>query len=230
MRTSCNGCRVLRKGCSEDCTIRPCLQWIKSPQCQANATVFLAKFYGRAGLLNLLNAGPEPLRPGIFKSLLHEACGRVVDPVYGSVGLMWSGQWHLCQAAVDAVLKGLPIMQLPLDYHVSAPHLIATPHKLHDIRHVSSKNSDLSAAQNSERLRTRNRFKRVKSKPGAAESESNGSEEWMRNNEEDDQSLFSVETMEASVAIRVNGNPGCQADGQTGESDVGLELRLGLEF
>ncbi|EMS48698.1 hypothetical protein TRIUR3_33679 [Triticum urartu] len=42
MRLSCNGCRVLRKGCSEDCSIRPCLQWIKSPEAQANATVFLA--------------------------------------------------------------------------------------------------------------------------------------------------------------------------------------------
>lgn len=61
---SCNGCRILRKGCSENCSIRPCLQWIKSPESQANATVFLAKFYGRAGLMNLINAGPEHLRPG----------------------------------------------------------------------------------------------------------------------------------------------------------------------
>lgn len=63
---SCNGCRVLRKGCSETCSIRPCLQWIKSPDSQANATVFLAKFYGRAGLMNLINAGPDHLRPGNY--------------------------------------------------------------------------------------------------------------------------------------------------------------------
>ncbi|XP_074579076.1 protein WHAT'S THIS FACTOR 9, mitochondrial-like [Curcuma longa] len=43
MKMSCNGRRVLRKGCSEKCRFRRCLQWI-------NATVFLAKFYGRAGL------------------------------------------------------------------------------------------------------------------------------------------------------------------------------------
>ncbi|CDY54302.1 BnaC01g42010D [Brassica napus] len=85
MRMSCNGCRVLRKGCSDDCSIRPCLGWIKSPEAQANATVFLAKFYGRAGLMNLINAGPDHLRPGIFRSLLHEACGRIVNPIYGSV-------------------------------------------------------------------------------------------------------------------------------------------------
>jgi cytochrome c peroxidase len=64
MRMSCNGCRVLRKGCSDGCAIRPCLQWIRSPDAQANATVFLAKFYGRAGLINLITAGPEHVRPG----------------------------------------------------------------------------------------------------------------------------------------------------------------------
>ncbi|CDY34735.1 BnaA01g32900D [Brassica napus] len=101
MRMSCNGCRVLRKGCSDDCSIRPCLGWIKSPEAQANATVFLAKFYGRAGLMNLINAGPDHLRPGIFRSLLHEACGRIVNPIYGSVGLLWSGNWQLCQAAAS---------------------------------------------------------------------------------------------------------------------------------
>ncbi|KAJ4874573.1 LOB domain-containing protein 42 [Raphanus sativus] len=91
MRISCNGCRVLRKGCNQDCTIRPCLQWIKSADSQANATLFLAKFYGRAGLLNLIESGPDHLRPAIFRSLLYEACGRIVNPVDGSVGLMWSG-------------------------------------------------------------------------------------------------------------------------------------------
>jgi len=65
MRMSCNGCRVLRKGCSDNCAIRPCLQWIRSPDAQGNATVFLAKFYGRAGLVNLITAGPEHVRPGM---------------------------------------------------------------------------------------------------------------------------------------------------------------------
>lgn len=64
MRMSCNGCRVLRKGCTDNCCIRPCLQSIKNPDAQANATLFLAKFYGRAGLTNLITAGPDHLRPG----------------------------------------------------------------------------------------------------------------------------------------------------------------------
>uniref|UniRef100_A0A803KV07 LOB domain-containing protein n=1 Tax=Chenopodium quinoa TaxID=63459 RepID=A0A803KV07_CHEQI len=147
MRTSCNGCRILRKGCNDDCVIRPCLNWMMSNEAQSNATLFLAKFYGRAGLLNLLNAGAEHLRPAIFQSLLYEACGRVVDPIYGSVGLLYSGQWRHCQLAVDAVLKGLPIMQLsPPSLTISSDgpplppqqviHL--PPLKLYDIRHMSS--------------------------------------------------------------------------------------------
>lgn len=115
MRMSCNGCRVLRKGCSETCIIRPCLQWIKNEESQANATVFLAKFYGRAGLMNLISAGPEHVRPAIFKSLLYEACGRMVNPIFGSVGLLCSGNWQLCQAAVESILKGCPIHPILVD-------------------------------------------------------------------------------------------------------------------
>ncbi|MED6204679.1 hypothetical protein PIB30_011094 [Stylosanthes scabra] len=111
MRLSCNGCRVLRKGCNPECPIKPCLHWIKSPESQSNATLFLAKFYGRAGLLNLLTAGDPKLRPAIFKSLLYEACGRIVNPVFGSTGLLSTGSWHLCEAAVEAVLSGAPIQQ-----------------------------------------------------------------------------------------------------------------------
>lgn len=106
MRMSCNGCRVLRKGCSESCILRPCLHWISTAESQANATIFLAKFYGRAGLTNLISNGPEHLRPAIFRSLLYEACGRMVNPVHGSVGLAWSGNWAECQAGVDSILRG----------------------------------------------------------------------------------------------------------------------------
>lgn len=140
MRMSCNGCRVLRKGCSEGCTIRPCLQWIKTPEAQANATVFLAKFYGRAGLINLITAGPEHVRPAIFRSLLYEACGRMLNPVYGSVGLLWSGNWQLCQSAVESVLRGMPIAQPP-------PSATAVPPlPTCDIRHVGARRGDVHGA------------------------------------------------------------------------------------
>ncbi|KAL3813672.1 hypothetical protein ACJIZ3_014940 [Penstemon smallii] len=103
---SCNGCRVLRKGCSETCILRPSLQLIETPEAQGHATVFVAKFFGRAGLMSFISAVPENQRPALFQSLLFEAAGRTVNPVNGAVGLLSTGNWHVCQAAVDTVLRG----------------------------------------------------------------------------------------------------------------------------
>ncbi|KAK4478306.1 hypothetical protein RD792_017595 [Penstemon davidsonii] len=103
---SCNGCRVLRRGCSEQCILRPCLEWIESPQAQGNATLFLSKFFGRSDLMSFISAATENKRPALFQSLLFEACGRTVNPVNGAVGLLSTGNWHICQAAVDTVLAG----------------------------------------------------------------------------------------------------------------------------
>ncbi|OVA04990.1 hypothetical protein BVC80_1211g54 [Macleaya cordata] len=267
MRMSCNGCRVLRKGCSENCSIRPCLQWIKSPESQANATVFLAKFYGRAGLMNLINSGPEHLRPAIFRSLLYEACGRIVNPIYGSVGLLWSGSWQLCQAAVEAVLKGAPIMQIPSEAAVS-PSL---PFKAYDIRHVS-KDENSAASQELHKVKTRSRFKRtapqtarLKAKPDNSVSDSmpeqtaddstqlcnlswnrSYTEELNRSTSHDSsasqqsepngegysretESIFSVETVEASMVSRAEPELVPKSQCQSDDSDVELELTLGFE-
>ncbi|KAI6687992.1 hypothetical protein NL676_024820 [Syzygium grande] len=103
---SCNGCRVLRKGCSESCVLRSCLRWIPSPEAQGNATLFLARFFGRSDLLSLVAAVPDSQRSALFQSLLFEACGRTVNPVSGAVGLLSSGNWHVCEAAVETVLDG----------------------------------------------------------------------------------------------------------------------------
>ncbi|GLT68804.1 hypothetical protein SLA2020_410040 [Shorea laevis] len=117
---SCNGCRVLRKGCSESCILRPCLQWIDRAEAQGHATVFLAKFFGRAGLISFLSAVPESQRPALFQSLLFEACGRTVNPVNGAVGLLWTGNWHVCQAAMETVLLGGTLRPLS-EFTVSPP-------------------------------------------------------------------------------------------------------------
>lgn len=97
---------MLRKGCNDNCVLRPCLQWIESADAQGNATVFVAKFFGRAGLMGFIAAVPEDQRAALFQSLLYEACGRTVNPVHGALGLLWSGNWNVCEAAVDTVLKG----------------------------------------------------------------------------------------------------------------------------
>ncbi|KAF9674097.1 hypothetical protein SADUNF_Sadunf10G0092300 [Salix dunnii] len=242
MRMSCHGCRVLRKGCNDNCTIRPCLQWIKSTDSQANATLFLAKFYGRAGLINLIEAGPQRLRPAIFRSLLYEACGRIVNPVYGSVGMLWSGNWAECQAAVDAVLKGLPIVSIPSSSDIPAPHLISSLNT-HDIRHVSR-------YQNSPELHTvknRTRFKRsiatrpdslaeptARLNPGELRFE-HVRESWpghLGNGDstciKDEDSILATETVEDSLWCRVEPEQVFKFNRQSDDSDLSLELTLAL--
>ncbi|WJX18168.1 hypothetical protein P8452_07996 [Trifolium repens] len=141
MKPSCNGCRVLRKGCSDDCIIRPCLEWIKSPESQGNATLLLAKFYGRTGLLNLLANATNQNAQAVFKSLLYEASGRLVNPTHGALGLFWIGQWNRCEAAVEAVLAGSNINDVTaVDGQTSSSTTIAENRVLPtttDIRHVA---------------------------------------------------------------------------------------------
>ncbi|XP_020227151.1 LOB domain-containing protein 37 [Cajanus cajan] len=123
---SCNGCRVLRKGCSDSCVLRTCLQWIQTAEAQGHATVFVAKFFGRAGLMSFISNVPQNQRPALFQSLLFEACGRTVNPVNGAVGLLWTGNWHVCQAAVETVLRGGALRPMPDLMALHAPALDET--------------------------------------------------------------------------------------------------------
>ncbi|XP_057496169.1 LOB domain-containing protein 37-like [Actinidia eriantha] len=110
---SCNGCRVLRKGCNEKCILRESLRGIESPQAQGNAMLFVAKFFGRAGLVSFLSAVPDSQRSALFQSLLFEACGRTVNAVSGAVGLLWTGNWQICETAVETVLRGDVLRPIP---------------------------------------------------------------------------------------------------------------------
>ncbi|KAG8390946.1 hypothetical protein BUALT_Bualt01G0136400 [Buddleja alternifolia] len=66
--------------------------------------------------MSFISAVPQTKRPALFQSLLFEACGRTVNPVNGAVGLLSTGNWHICQTAVDTVLAGgaLRPMSTPL--------------------------------------------------------------------------------------------------------------------
>lgn len=61
------------------------------------------------------------LYAALFQSLLFEACGRTVNPVNGAVGLLWTGNWHVCQAAVETVLRGGTLRPLPVLTYMNAP-------------------------------------------------------------------------------------------------------------
>lgn len=78
-----------------------------------------------------------------------------MNPIYGSVGLLWSGSWPLVEAAVDAVLKGAPIDSIPCETAAAGP----VPHPTYDIRHVFKASPD--AELHKVNKTTRTRFKRT---------------------------------------------------------------------
>lgn len=181
--------------------------------------------------------------PAIFRSLLYEACGRIVNPIYGSVGLLWSGSWHLCQAAVEAVLKGEPIT--PIDSEADENER-SPPFKAYDIRHVSKDEN----SEETKQVRTRSRFRRaMKPKPSKEVGSGSGSssakevdrsksqESSLSQPGKDSESGVSVETsilfhdeseFEPESQAKVKGRAEDRAE--EGLSDgVGLELRLGIE-
>lgn len=81
-----------------------------------------------------------------------------MNPIYGSVGLLWSGSWQLCQAAVENVLKGSPITPITSE---AAANGRGPPLKAYDIRHVSKdENSAASNETQHQRVKTRSRVKR----------------------------------------------------------------------
>ncbi|KAJ7943163.1 LOB domain-containing protein [Quillaja saponaria] len=232
MRISCNGCRVLRKGCGENCTIKPCLQWITSSESQANATLFLAKFYGRAGLLNLINAGPPNLRPAIFKSLLYEACGRIVNPVYGSLGLFCSGNWVQSQAAVDSVLAGshivngvpVPVLDHGLEMASQGnPILVGS-----GIRHVfkDCNSGDIHNVQTRTRFKKPGNVIKPKARVGPVLNFNPNDNFGKTRDSLENESAFSVETVEGSLVNWDKPDPVEKDE----SNEVELELSLGLSI
>ncbi|MED6217629.1 LOB domain-containing protein 38 [Stylosanthes scabra] len=140
---SCNGCRVLRKGCSDMCPLRTCLHWIPSPEAQAHATLFLAKFFGRSDLFSFISSVPHNDRPALFQSLLYEACGRTINPVNGAVGLLSTGNWQRCEDALRTVLDGGVLTPLPVLDDSSGSHEMA-PAEASKRRRVSGEQSEKS--------------------------------------------------------------------------------------
>lgn len=183
-----------------------------------------------------------------------------MNPIYGSVGLLWSGSWQLCQAAVEAVLKGAPIT--PINSEAAAISQ-GPPLKAYDIRHVSK---DDNSAASVDRVKTRCRVKRS-IKPKARKIEFNNSVDELarspetkcyvdemnrstshesslshqselavvENESKDSESMVSAETAEtAPLFFRAEPQSGARLNEQATKdcscNDVGLGLELTLGF
>lgn len=157
----------------------------------------------------------------------------MVNPIYGSVGLLWSGSWPLVEAAVDAVLKGAPIDSIPSETAAAGP----VPHPTYDIRHVS-KTGGADAELHKVNKTTRTRFKRTgksgkvnPSPPSHTENEPELTHDSSDPNPIEPmccggaQREASVDTVEAGSHVS-QGEPGQAVECE----DVGLDLTLGFGF
>ncbi|KAF5772588.1 putative transcription factor AS2-LOB family [Helianthus annuus] len=77
------------------------------------AVMFIIPFF----CSNYRNRKPVDDLQLCLQSLLFEAAARTVNPMTRAVGLFWTGNWHVCQAAVDTVLRGgtLPLISELID-------------------------------------------------------------------------------------------------------------------
>lgn len=167
----------------------------------------------------------------MFKSLLFESCGRIVNPVYGSMGLFWTGEWARCQAAVDAVMNGTEISGgVALSDWQGSDHAFFAAC---DIRHVAKEGQvqedkdkgDVNKVKGRARFKRNGKVKVIKPKPRVGWVDSSAL--WKPVQElSESESVFSGETVEPSLANRVEPN-GTGAENQAGETEVDLNLSLG---
>ena len=147
-----------------------------------------------------------------------------MNPIYGSVGLLWSGSWQLCQAAVEAVLKGAPIT--PINSEVAANGR-GPPLKAYDIRHVSKDENNAAAnAAEPQRVRTRSRFKRSAGAVKPKEDNRTGfvpDEPEAAANRSDHESSLSHQSEAANAVVMT---AALEGESKESESDVSVETSV----
>ncbi|KAJ8455979.1 hypothetical protein OPV22_034895 [Ensete ventricosum] len=177
-------------------------------------------FYGRAVLLNLIDAGPQHLRPAIFRSLLHEACDRIINPIYGAAGLLCNGTWQLCQAAVEAVLEGAPIVRAAsASASASAPPGLRT----YDIWHVTK-----TAANSRDRFKRTGFATKSPGLPRPVQMESRRASSYESDDTPDDGRTLPSESTTVEATALSDGEPDDKAESREEDAGVGLDLILGL--
>lgn len=154
-----------------------------------------------------------------------------MNPIYGSVGLLWSGNWQLCQDAVEAVLKGSPITKISSE---TAETDNGPPLKAYDIRHIP-KDDNSSGSNQLHRVRNRCRFK----KSAAKKQDSSG---WVRPENECTRSPSHESALSHLSEVAINMEEACknlaqedtaEAEGSAhcgADGEIELKLTLGLSL
>lgn len=157
----------------------------------------------------------------IFRSLLYEACGRIINPVSGSVGLLCSNKWAKCQAAVDSVLSGSTLKQVDESPAAQPIMPFKGSNEIHRVQTQTRFKRSGGRGCNKIRLASVDEVMAESTRLSISGRAGNYPEERNVDPSHDSSTLFSAETVEASLANRV-----VKYESQVEESEVELELCL----
>ena len=153
-----------------------------------------------------------------------------MNPIYGSVGLLWSGNWQLCQSAVEAVMKGEPITEMATDAATSGQ---GPPLKMYDIRHIAKdENSPAAAAAAGSTDRKRGKTRRAKRVAAVAKPAESGGGEASHHSSLSHQSEVVVAPHEGESKESESNNSEVMTfspPAVQGSGEIKLDLTLGLE-
>lgn len=98
--TPCAACKLLRRRCAQECPFAP---YFSPLEPQKFASVH--KIYGASNVSKMLMEVPENKRADAANSLVYEANARIIDPVYGCMGVISTLQQQAqsLQAELNAV-------------------------------------------------------------------------------------------------------------------------------
>lgn len=155
-----------------------------------------------------------------------------MNPIYGSVGLLWSGNWQLCQDAVEAVMKGEPITEIATD---AATIGQSPPLKIYDIRHNTKEDHSAAAAATGSIELKRAKTRRVKrvftvAKQSGSEEKSGGGEASHESSLSHQSEIMAAHEGESKESeSNVSEVLAFSPPAVQGSGEIQLDLTLGLE-
>lgn len=95
-----------------------------------------------------------------------------MNPVNGAVGLLWTGNWHVCQSAVETVLGGGVLRSLPELEEANNNDLYASPDLNMRVQNANRESSsELELGLTAARVMSRRNEKKRPASPSDHESD-----------------------------------------------------------
>ncbi|CAN6470878.1 unnamed protein product [Victoria cruziana] len=110
----CAACKILRRRCSDQCTLKPYF-----PPSEPQKFITVHRIFGASNIVRLLKEVPESHRADAASSLIYEANARGRNPVHGCAGAIFQLQRQLSElqsqlAAANATIHSMRRQQAHL--------------------------------------------------------------------------------------------------------------------